>query len=392
MNKILISVIIFFCLTLTPTALAQEIFFEENIEGTEDIILEEPQNAVAVEDGEKIFEAEVLEVLFSEEKLTEGGTPILNQKLRLKGIEGEWKNKEFVFDGTEVTVIAKSIYEKGDKVLVSWSKGPEGEDNFYITDFVRRGKLYFLAGLFALVVVLTARWRGLRALIGLFFSFIVILKFIIPMILGGKNPLLVTIAFGSLMIIVSTYLVYGLNRKSSVAIAGNFLGLIIIGVLSLLFTKLTNLAGFTQEEVAYVVDFTGGSLNLQGLLLAGFVIGALGVMDDITISQTSVVKELSEANNNFSRLETYKRAMRVGVDHIASMVNTLFLAYAGAAFPLLLLFSLKQPPFLSFGQVVNNEMIATEIVRTLVGSIGLALVVPLTTVIAVFAFKKINKI
>ncbi|MFZ5364173.1 MAG: YibE/F family protein [Patescibacteria group bacterium] len=157
---------------------------------------------------------------------------------------------------------------------------------------------------------------------------------------------------------------------------------------SVIFTNLTKLSGFAEEETVYLVGLMGGDINLQGLLLAGFIIGALGVLDDITVSQVSTVQEINAANPNLSRSEIYKKAMRVGVDHIASMVNTLFLAYAGAALPLLLLFSFKQEPFLTFGQVINHEIIATEIVRTLVGSIGLALAVPITTFLAAYFYKK----
>ena len=136
------------------------------------------------------------------------------------------------------------------------------------------------------------------------------------------------------------------------------------------------------------MDFTQGAINLQGLLLAGFIIGSLGVLDDLTISQVSTVQELYRLSPELTMREAYTRAMRVGVDHISSMVNTLFLAYAGVSLPLLLLFTFKQPPFLTLGQVLNHEVIATEIVRTLVGSIGLAVAVPITTLLAAYFYTK----
>ena len=136
------------------------------------------------------------------------------------------------------------------------------------------------------------------------------------------------------------------------------------------------------------MDFTQGAINLQGLLLAGFIIGSLGVLDALTISQVSTVQELYRLSPELTMREAYTRAMRVGVDHISSMVNTLFLAYAGVSLPLLLLFTFKQPPFLTLGQVLNHEVIATEIVRTLVGSIGLAVAVPITTLLAAYFYTK----
>jgi len=253
---------------------------------------------------------------------------------------------------------------------------------------VRKDALYFLAAFFVLIILLTSKWRGARALLGLGFSFVIILYIIIPQILRGRDPLLTSLLYALLIIVVSTCLVYGFNRKSTVATAGTFLGLALVGIFSVIFTKLTHLAGFAQEETIYLIGLTQGKLNLQGLLLAGFVIGALGVLDDITISQVSTVEELKKANPHLSKWEIHKRAMRVGKDHIASMVNTLFLAYAGASFPLLLLFSFREAPFLTFSQVINHEIIATEIVRTLVGSIGLALAVPITTFLAAYFYSQ----
>lgn len=337
---------------------------------------------------EEIFEARVLEILEQKEITREDGSESILQKIKLLGLEGKWKDREITFDGTEIDVVAQNLYKQGDKVIVSHSQDMDGNDYYYVTDFVRRGKLYWLAGIFILIILLTGKWRGFRAILGLAFSFFIILKLIIPQILSGHNPLLVSLFYALLIILVSTYLVYGLNKKSTVAILGTFAGIAIVGLLSIIFTNLTKLAGFAQEETIYLVGLTGGNINLQGLLLAGFIIGALGVLDDITVSQVSTVQEIKSANPNLTRLEIYKKTMRVGVDHTASMVNTLFLAYAGASLPLLLLFNFNQPPFLNFGQVINYEVVATEIVRTLVGSIGLALAVPITTFLAAYFYKK----
>lgn len=337
---------------------------------------------------EEIFEAKVLEILEQKETVREDGSKSILQKLKLKGLEGKWKDQEIIFDGTEIDVIAKNLYKEGNKVLVSHSQDGDGNDYYYVTDFVRRENLYFLAVIFVLIILITGKWRGFRALLGLIFSFFIILKIIIPQILNGHNALFISLASALLIIFVSTYLVYGLNKKSTIAILGTFAGIAIVGFFSILFTNLTKLAGFAEEETIYLVGLTGGNINLQGLLLAGFIVGALGVLDDITVSQVSTVQEIHGTDPSLTRLAIYKKAMRVGVDHIASMVNTLFLAYAGAALPLLLLFSFKQQPFLNFGQVINHEIIATEIVRTLVGSIGLALAVPITTFLAAYFYKK----
>ena len=329
-----------------------------------------------------------MEIIEEKEVELEAGEKLIFQKVKINGLKGEWKDKQFISEAIEIDLAISKAYQEGDRVSVSVSQSPRGEDIFYVTDFIRRNNLYFLAAIFFAVILFIGGWRGFRAILGLTFSFFVILYFIVPKILAGANPLYISLVYSLLIIFVGTYLVYGLNKKSSVSILGIFSGVIIVGVFSVVFTNFCRLAGFAQEETLFISSLTSGSIDLKGLLLAGFIIGALGVLDDLAVSQVSTVQELYKLNPNLSRLETYKRAMRVGVDHISSMVNTLFLAYAGAALPLLLLFTFKQPPFLTIGQVLNHEVIATEIVRALVGSIGLALAVPITTFLAAHFYVK----
>jgi len=339
---------------------------------------------------EETFEAKVSSVLDEKQLIREDGSKSTLQKLKLEGLNGNWKGKEIIFDGIGKDVDTKSLYQKGDKVFVSYSKDPDGNEIFYVTDHVRQGKLYFLVIIFFAVILLIGRWQGVRAILGLVFSFFIIIKFIIPKILAGGDPLTTSLIYSFLIILVATYLVYGLNKKSSISILGMSISMVITGMSAVVFTKFCHLTGFAQEETMYIMNLTQGTINLQGLLLAGFIIGSLGVLDDLTISQVSTIQELHKLNPELSKWEIYKRAMRVGVDHISSMVNTLFLAYAGASLPLLLLFTFKQEPFLTFEQVINHEIIATEIVRTLVGSIGLALAVPITTFLAAHFYCRIK--
>lgn len=395
MKKSLIGV--FFVLLFLPVA----VFAQENINAgdnigepvtTEKEGLQSPnvdinqlKEQVAQEES---FEAKIIEIL-EEKKSPQGdGWEIVSQKMRLEGLTGKWKGQEFVSEEVEIDPIIGHAFKKGDRVAVSAGHNAEGQDTFYVTDFIRRGKLYLMAAIFFAIILLIGRWRGFRAILGLAFSFFVILNFIIPKILGGANPLYVSLVYSLPIVVAGTYLVYGLNKKSSISILGISLSVVLTGLISVAFTGLCRLSGFAQEETLFITSLTEGALDLRGLLLAGFIIGALGVLDDLAISQVSTVQELKNANQNLSRREIYKRAMRVGVDHISSMVNTLFLAYAGAALPLLLLFTFKQPPFETFGQVLNHEVIATEIVRALVGSIGLALAVPLSTFLAAYFYGK----
>ena len=335
------------------------------------------------------FRAKVIEIVREEKKVDEKGKEMTRQTVRLRGLDGEWKDREIVYDGIALGVdFVELIPSKaGDNVWMRRDVDAENNEIFFITDYVRTGKLYFLAILFAFLVVLTGRWHGFKALVGLAITFVVLMKFIIPGIVAGYNPLGISI-LGSLVILAITlYLVHGVKSKTNVALVATLITLLITGILSMAFTYLTRLTGFADEEASYLVTMGQNILNIKGILLAGMVIGALGVLDDITVSQASVVEEIYRANPGLGRLEVYKRAMRVGIDHVSSIVNTLVLAYAGASLPLLLLFDINRATAGSVGSVINNEAIATEIVRTLVGSIGLVVAVPLTSLIAVYWLK-----
>ncbi|MBU2416362.1 YibE/F family protein [Patescibacteria group bacterium] len=340
--------------------------------------------------NEQIFKARVIEILEQKSTTRDDGSISIQQRLKLKGFEGDWRDKEIIFDGTEIDVLSASEYKVGDKVLVNYSPGPEGEDNFYVIGFSRTNPVYWLVFLFALIVMAIGRLKGLRAIIVLLLTFLIILKFIIPKILSGSDPLLISIIGSFFILILAVYITEGFKRTSTIAIFAILISLITTGLLSVWFSAITKLTGFASEEAMYLIGLSGGNINIKGLLLAGIIIGALGVLDDVIISQVVLVKELKISNPELTKIQIYHRAMRVGISHLSSMVNTLFLAYAGASLPLLILFSVKQPPFLTFNQIIDNEMIATEIVRTFTGSIGLVLAVPIATFLAV-QFVKYNK-
>jgi len=342
------------------------------------------------ETEEQIFKAKVLEITEQQESIREDGSKAILQKIKLVGLKDEWQGKEIIVDNSDFDVISAQAYEPGDKVLVSNSRGVDGEEVYYIIDHSRSGTLYWLAGLFALAVILVGRQKGLRALAVLVLTFLIILKFIVPQILAGYNPLFISIVGSFFILILAVLITEGFKRTSAISIAAILLSLFLTGLLSVIFSALSKLSGFASEEAAYLVSLSGGTLNIKGLLLAGIIIGALGVLDDVVISQVALVKELQSANPKLPKKMIYQQAMKVGISHLSSMVNTLFLAYAGAALPLLILFSVKQPPYLNFNLVLDNELIATEIVRSLTGSIGLILAVPIATLLAVSLNKQKN--
>jgi uncharacterized membrane protein len=241
----------------------------------------------------------------------------------------------------------------------------------------RRWPLVLLAGLFAALVVVQGGLRGFAALAGLVASIGVIVVFVLPALVSGEPPVAVAIVAASLVAYLALYLAHGFSPLTTVALLGTLASLVVVGVLSWVFTELTVLSGLS-EEAQYIRAF-GGDLQFGGLLLAGIILGALGALDDMTVTQASAVAELHRADPTMGFRELFRAGSRIGRDHIASTVNTLALAYAGASLPLLLLFVEFDRPL---SRVLTSEVVATELVRTLVGSIGLVASVPLTTLLA----------
>ncbi|WP_164384043.1 YibE/F family protein [Streptomyces sp. OM5714] len=272
---------------------------------------------------------------------------------------------------------SRQLHE-GQKVVVAYEPSAPEDLQYSVTDINRRLPLALLAGIFALAVVVVGRLRGLMALISLALSFLLLNFFILPAILQGSNPLVVAVVGSSAIMLIALYLCHGLSARTSVAVLGTLISLLLIGVLGSLFIGWAALTGNTDDNTGLIHGLYP-SIDMSGLLLAGVIIGSLGVLDDVTVTQTSAVWELHEANPTMGWRGLYRAGIRIGRDHIASVVNTLVLAYAGAALPLLLLFSIAQS---GVGTVANSELVAEEIVRTLVGSIGLVASVPVTTALA----------
>lgn len=273
---------------------------------------------------------------------------------------------------------ATQRFSVGQDVKVAYAPDAPEELQYSVFDVERSVPIIVLALIFAVFVVIVGRLRGVLALIGLAVSFAVLTLFILPAILQGSNPLLVAVFGGSAIMLATLYLCHGVNARTSVAVLGTLVSLVMIGLLGSLFIDWAHLTGNTDDQTGLVHSLYP-DIEIRGLLLASILIGSLGVLDDVTVTQTSAVWELKQADPTASWLKLYRSGMRIGRDHIASVVNTLVLAYAGAALPLLLLFSIAQQ---SVTTVAFSELIAQEIVRTLVGSIGLVASVPITTVLA----------
>lgn len=303
----------------------------------------------------------------------------------LEATSGDRVGEEIIITITPEEKVVSEIrdYQVGDKVLVI-SNTFGDEVTYFIADHIRSNSIYLLAIVFILIVIVVGKIKGVSSLLGLSLSVLVLFTFVLPSILNGVNPLLIGI-IGSLAIAIpSIYLSHGFNKNSTIALIGTITSLVIVFGLAVLFTSLMHLTGFSSEDAMFLQG-EGFSLNMKGILLASVVFGGIGILDDVTVSQVSVTKELNELNSQMSAKELFKKAMNVGQDHISSMVNTLFLAYASSSLPLALLLRQQDVPF---REIMNNEIIAEEILRTIVGSIGLVLAVPITTGLAVYFMKK----
>lgn len=265
--------------------------------------------------------------------------------------------------------------------LMHTTSSLDGTDYYSVIERDRTGVLAGLLILFIATVLLFGGKQGARGLLALFASFFFIGAFLLPGILAGYSPALVSIGVASLIVLIGSYVTHGFTRTTSAAVIGMIITIILTGLLAYVAIALTALQGWSSDEITYLNLNARGSIDLTGLLLGGILIGLLGVLYDAAIGQAVSVEELGSAGTHLTRREIYLRALRIGREHVGALVNTLAIAYAGAALPLLLLF--HQTGDLNLGLTINREMFATEIVRILVGSIGLVLAVPITTAVAV---------
>ncbi len=287
-------------------------------------------------------------------------------------------------DGPTIVTLVSVVrgvapFTTGDDVVLVVTGDPADPESYQVEDFQRGTPLLVLALLFATAVIVLARWRGVAALVSLALTGVILIGFVLPAILAGKDPLAVAVVGCSLIMFGVLYLTHGVSARTSTAVLGTLGSLVLIGVLGVVFAAAARLTG-ADEDTASLSNTLGTAVDARGLVLAALMIGALGALDDVTVTQTSAVWELRAADPTLRPAALFGAAMRIGRDHVASAVNTLVLAYSGAALPLLLLFSVADR---GLAGTLTAQVIATEVVRTLVGSIGLVASVPLTTALAV---------
>jgi len=333
-----------------------------------------------IQDKVEIIQAKVLEVLSSEKKGVPGtDVDAVYQTIKVELLQGDQKGDVVTIENDYLTLKA------GDKFfLYHVIDGLDGRETYSVRDVDRRPVIFFFIALFIAVVLFFSGKQGLRSLIGLAGSFLVILYVLIPSLLEGYPPILTSIIVATIILFLAIYFTHGFNRVSTVAFTGTVCAVILTGILAYVGVHLAHFTGFATEEAFYLNLNTRGTLDFTGLLLGGIMIGVLGVLDDIAVTQAAVVRELYSSAPHLSRKEVYKKALGVGKEHVGALVNTLALAYTGASLPLLLLFSSANSTGFS---IINQEIFATEIIRTIVGSIGLILTVPITTLLAVYMLR-----
>jgi uncharacterized membrane protein len=276
--------------------------------------------------------------------------------------------------------VQRSGISRGDELqLARYRTEPGSPPAYAYVDFTRSGTLVWLAVAFAVLVVAVARFRGLAALVGLVLSFGVLIKFTLPALLSGENPLAVALVSSAAIMFVVLYLAHGVSIRTTTALIGTLFGLGASAALGTWAVSAAHLTGVGSEDDLMLTS-VAGQVRLSGLLLAGIVVASLGILNDVTVTQASAVWELRALDPTASPRRLFAGAMRIGRDHIASTVYTIVFAYAGAALPVLMLINLSNRPV---AKILTGEALGEEIVRTLVGSIGLVLSVPLTTAVGV---------
>ena len=331
--------------------------------------------------NEQIYKAKVVEVV--SEEVVDGGTlygSATVQTLEIELLDGNRKGEVLTFANDYIEL------KKGDRFFFGYVPANEEQEDVYrVIERDRQPILWVFVLLFIGVIVAFGKKQGVRSVLSLAGSMFMLAYVLIPGLLKGVNPVLLSTGIAALILCIAIFFTHGFKRESLVAFIGTVSAVIITGVLSLIAVKLCHFTGLGTEEAWYLNLQSDITLDFSGLLLGGIIIGVLGVLDDIAITQASVVRELYSSAPHLTKRQVYTKALRVGQEHVGALVNTLALAYTGASLPLLLLFSTSLYPF---RVLISQEMFSVEIIRTIVGSIGLVLTVPITTALAVYMLEQ----
>lgn len=330
-----------------------------------------------VPETQTLMKARVVEVISEEVQTIPGtGTTATYQTIRVSILSGPQEGREVVVENDFLTLKEGEVFYLRHVV-----SSIDGIERYTVVEPYRLPWVLGFLALFVLAVLLVGGWQGIRGLLALIGGLALIIYALFPAILGGVSPILAAMAVASVIVTLGSYVTHGFNKTTSAAVLGMLCTILISGALAFCAVYLARLSGFSSEEAVYLNINTGGALDFSGLLLAGILIGLLGVLYDAAIGQAVSIDELRKAGPHLSRGYLFARAMRIGREHIGALVNTLAIAYVGVSLPLLLLVYSSGDAGLEF--LLNQELFATEIIRTAIGSLGLVLAVPITTLVAV---------
>lgn len=330
-----------------------------------------------------------VEKIQQEGKRTIGSSQNIFQKITVRILEGPHKNKTVTIEhGGNFTITNEQKVTVGETLILRESVGPDTKNSYSVADSYRLPNMLWILVGFFIVVILIAGKKGIGAIAGMLISIAIIMWYIIPQILNGADPLFISIT-GSVVILVATmYLAHGITKQTTIAISATGISLVLTAAFAIFFVSLTKLSGLGSEDSYTLLQGFGSLINFRGLLLGGIIIGTLGVLDDVTTTQAATIHELSESNHKLTFEQLIFKGMKIGREHIASVINTLVLAYAGASIGVFIFLHLGiQQQTQPLWVILNSEVIVEEIIRTLAGSLGLILAVPITTLLAAFFAK-----
>lgn len=343
------------------------------------VVHAQSQETLTVSGSDERIKVEVTTILKTTQDVIEGQDITLTiQDIEAVIVQGPRKGEQVFFSNDY------AVMDVGDKVFLDTTTLDTGEVLYAVSDFERRPVLMIFFVLFVVLVIGFGRMQGIRSLVSLGVSIIAIFFVLIPLLIRGYNPVITATLISAIILFIAIFFTHGFNRKSTIAFSGTVITVIITGILAYIAIQLGNITGLAAHESVYLNYSTQGSLDFAGLFLASIMIGMLGVLDDISITQVAVVRELYAVAGHMSAQEIFDSAIRVGKEHVGALVNTLVLAYVGVALPAVMYFSLST---MSAGEIINREIFAGEIMRTILGSIGLILTVPITTWLAVLFLK-----
>jgi uncharacterized membrane protein len=390
MHKLLYTLIILFLTILPINSFAQE---SDDFMNDDTEVMEIDGESISSENNsfeenqytepDAFYRAEVQAVESSEGELL--GRKLITQKLTLKILDKDKKGEIIVVENGGGTDLQESqLYKKGDILVVVETKVAD-QEQYYIQDRYRLPGLLGMVIFFLILTIVFAGKQGIGSMIGLIASVGVLVGYLVPSLLGGQNPVLVTFIASFTIITLTIFVSHGFRVRTFIAFASMNITLILAYIISAIFVYLAHMFGVGSEDTFYLASITNVDLDLRGILLAGVIVGMLGVLDDVTVAQAATIDEIKRANPKTKFKQLYQAGMSVGRDHIASLVNTLALAYVGSSLPLFLLLYINSAN-VPIWVTLNSEFIGQEVVRTLSGSIAIILAVPITSLIAAKVF------